>query len=130
MTPTRFALGLVLATVAGLVGSAGCGGGPPPPTDPAAGVSLLRTALEAWQAGEAPDALKGRAPPLTVVDKDWSAGAKLTRFEIEESAAKPNGYDLGCPVRLWLGDGKKPPVRVRYVVALSPNQVITRDFGG
>lgn len=112
------------------VGLIGCGGGPPPPTDPAAGVAALRAALEAWQAGETPDALKGRSPPVTVVDRDWGKGIKLAKFEIEEAAAEPNGYDLGCPVKLWLGDGRKPPVRVRYVVALSPNVVVTRDFGG
>lgn len=117
----------LLLVAAGLVG---CGGGPPPPADPAAGVAVLRAALEAWQAGEPADALKGRTPPVTVVDKDWSGGARLLRFEIEEAAAQPTGYDLGCPAKLWLGDGKRPPVRVRYVVALSPNVVVTRDFGG
>ncbi len=127
MTTRSASRWLVLAAVVGLVG---CGGGPPPPTDPAAGVAVLRAALEAWQAGETPDALKGRTPAVTVVDKDWTGGAKLARFEIDETAAQPNGYDLGCPVKLWLGDGKKPPVRVRYVVALSPNTVVTRDFGG
>lgn len=117
-------------TVLAVIGLVGCGGGPPPPTDPAQGVALLRTALQTWQAGKAPDALKNRSPAITVVDKDWAAGAKLAKFEIDETAAAPNGYDLGVPAKLWLGDGKKPPVTVRYVIALSPNQVITRDFGG
>lgn len=108
---------------------AGCGGGPPPPTDKNDGVALLRTVLEAWQAGKSPNELKDGRPSITVVDSTWNGGTKLAKFEIDEAAAQPNGYDLGCAVKLWLGDGKKPPVSVRYVIALSPQRVVTRDFG-
>jgi hypothetical protein len=110
-------------------GLAGCGGGPPPPTDKNDAVALLRTVLEAWQAGKTQTDLKNGTPPITAVDKVWSEGTKLSKFEIDEAGAQPNGYDLSCPVKLWLGDGKKPPVHVRYVIALSPQRVVTRDFG-
>lgn len=122
--PTRSMLALVFAS-----GLAGCGGSPPPPTDKNDGVALLRTVLEAWQAGKSPNDLKNGQPSVTVVEKVWSDGAKLAKFEIDEVGAQPNGYDLGCPAKLWLGDGKKPPVTVRYVIALNPQKVVTRDFG-
>lgn len=111
------------------LGLSGCGGGPPPPTDKNDAVALLRTVLEAWQAGKSSNELKDGKPSVVVVDKSWSDGAKLAKFEIDETAAQPNGYDLSCPVKLWLGDGKKPPVTVRYIIALSPQKVVTRDFG-
>jgi hypothetical protein len=111
------------------LGLAGCGGGPPPPTDKNDAVALLRIVLDAWQAGKTPNDLKNGTPAITAVDKMWSEGTKLSKFEIDDAAAQPNGYDLSCPVKLWLGDGKKPPVSVRYVIALSPQRVVTRDFG-
>lgn len=122
--PARSILAMVVA-----FGLAGCGGSPPPPTDKNDGVALLRTVLDAWQAGKTPNDLKDGRPSVTVVEKAWSDGTKLAKFEIDEGAAQPNGYDLSCPVKLWLGDGKKPPVSVRYVIALSPQKVVTRDFG-
>ena len=118
----RLIVVMFLATV-------GCGGGPPPPTDKVEAVAVLRAVLDAWQSGEKPADLKDGKPSITVVDSVWAEGTKLARFEIDDAAAQPNGYDLGCPTMLWLGDGKKAPVKVRYVIALSPNKVVTRDFG-
>jgi hypothetical protein len=126
VNPTHVARGLVVAVAVGLTG---CGTGPPPPTDKAEAVAVLRTALEAWQSGGTADALKAGPAAITAVDSAWAAGTKLARFEIDEAGAQPSGYDLSCPVQLWLGDGKKPPVKVRYVIALTPNRVVTRDFG-
>lgn len=123
--PRTAVRGLMVAVVVGL---AGCGG-PPPPTDKAEGVAVLQSVLEAWQAGEPMTALKDRKPAITVVDHAWSGGTKLAKFEIDADGAQPSGYDLSCPVKLWLGDGKKPPVQVRYVIALAPERVVTRDFG-
>jgi hypothetical protein len=125
----RLAPGLVLALTAGL-SAAGCGGPTPRPPEPAEAVAILRAVLEAWQQGERPEALQRRQPPVQAADPDWTQGVRLARFEIEEGQARPSGFDLGCPVKLWLGDGKGAPRRVRYTVATSPARVVTRDFGG
>lgn len=123
--PWLAACGLVAAAVA-LVG---CGGGAPPPPAPAEAAAALRTVLEAWQSGTKAEALKSGPAAITAVDSAWASGAKLARFEIDEAGAQPSGYDLSLPAKLWLGDGSGPPVKVRYVVALTPNRVVTRDFG-
>lgn len=107
----------------------GCGGSSPPQTDKSQGIEVLKNALEAWQGGQKPESLKDLSPALTMVDQSWKDGTKLAKFEIEADGAQPSGFDLNCPVKLWLGDGKKPPTKVRYIIALAPNRVITRDFG-
>jgi hypothetical protein len=110
--------------------AAGCSGPAPPPTpDKGEALAALRTALEAWQRGDKPDAHKNRQPPIQVIDPSWSQGTKLARFEIEADQAGPSGFDLGCPVKLWLGD-KKDPLRVKYTIATTPAVVVARDFGG
>lgn len=121
----RAVAGVLLAGAA--VGLGGCDR-PPPQADKGEAVALLRAALEAWQAGEKPDALQARTPPVVAVDPAWLDGTKLVKFEIDEGGAEPSGYDLSCPVKLWLGT--RPPVKVRFVVALAPNKVITREVGG
>src|SRR5262245_10675377 len=99
----------------------------PRPPDRAEAVAALRVALDAWQRGETPESLHHRQPPIRVADPAWSQGARLARFEIEEDQARPSGFDIGCPVRLWLADGRKDPRRVKYTVATSPAVVVTRD---
>lgn len=107
----------------------GCQDNRPPPPDRAEAAALLRTVLETWQAGQPPATLASKSPPVTVNDPDWARGVPLARFEIEEDAAQPAGFDLSCPARLWLGDGKKTPLRVRYLISLKPARVVVRAFG-
>lgn len=107
----------------------GCSEGPPPPTDKGQAVTLLKQVLEEWKAGKTPTEVKNGTLAVTVSDTSWTTGAKLIQFEIVESEAQPSGYDLTCPVKLWIGDNKKPPIKTKYVIALKPNRVITRDFG-
>jgi hypothetical protein len=113
-----------------LLAAGGCGPGAPRTPDKGEALATLRAALEAWQRGEKPDALRGWDPPVQAVDPDWSRGVKLARFEIEADKAGPSGHDLGCPVKLWLGDGAREPRRVKYTVASAPARVVTRDYGG
>ncbi len=121
---------VVAALLTMVVAVSGCGGPAPRPADRDAALAALRTALEAWQKGDPPDSLRQRQPPIVMVDPAWGQGTKLARFAIETDLAQPSGYDLGCPVRLWLGDGRKEPRRVKFTVATSPQLVVTRDFGG
>lgn len=123
----RYFLALLATTSISML--AGCGGASPPQTEKNQGIEVLKTALEAWQGGQKVESLKDLNPALTMVDQAWRDGAKLARFEIESDGAQASGFDLSCPVKLWLGDGKKAPSKVRYIIALSPNRVITRDFG-
>ncbi len=111
----------------GLVAT-GCGGFRPPTADKETAISSLKSALDAWQKGEKPEALSQRSQSIQMVDSDWSQGLKLARYEIDESKVKASGFDQGIPTKLWLIDGKKNPVIVNYTVATSPNLIITRNF--
>lgn len=115
--------------LAGLLG-VGCGRTTPQPTDRVEALAVLRTVLEAWQMGDKPESLRQREPPIQVTDPAWIQGTRLAKFEIEENQTQPSGYNLGCPVKLWLRDGKKEPRRVKFTIATSPALVVTRDFGG
>src|SRR5205823_646114 len=95
-TLTIPALALALAVLAG------CG---PTTADPAAAGTALRRALDAWKAGESPDALAKASPPLTVVDRQWKKGAKLLAYEVAGDPT-PAGYDLHFAVTLTVEDEK------------------------
>src|SRR4051794_11254922 len=122
--------GPALPLLAAALLAAGCGGPAARVPEPGEALPALRAALESWQQGESPDSLLGRRPAISVADPDWAQGARLVRFEIEEGGARPSGFDLGVPVRLWLGEGGKEPRQVRYTIATSPRLVVARDFGG
>lgn len=42
----------------------------------------LTSALDAWKAGKAPDQIGASKPAINAQDKQWSAGKKLTAYEI------------------------------------------------
>lgn len=120
-------LGLLVAGVTPLI--LGCGQGPPPSADKTRALSALRTALQSWKVGESPDAVKNTLF-IQMIDPAWERGAKLEKFEIEESLAQPSGFDLGVPVKMWIENSGGSAKTIKYTVSTSPALVITRDFGG
>jgi hypothetical protein len=120
----RIGFGLLLAALA-----AGCGGrlSPPAHADPAQARDALRAALDAWKRGEAPDALKGRRPPVMVIDPEWRGGFRLADFQIQDDA--PSGADLRCRVVLTLADGQGRawPKAAVYDVGTSPAVTVSRE---
>lgn len=107
---------------------AGCGGmSPPQPADPARGQEALTTILDAWQKGEAPEALNQRQPPIYVVDHEWRAGQRLLRYEL--GAQEPSGGSLRCRVQLTLKGRSGGGVRKAaiYSVGTSPVLTVHRD---
>jgi hypothetical protein len=120
---------MVLVATAGLL-AVGCGSATSESTDKAEALALLHSVLEAWQLGEKPESLRERPVPIWVTDPAWMRGTRLTRFEIEANKSQPSGYNLACPVKLWLNDGKKEPRKVKFTIATSPVLVVTREFGG
>ena len=93
-------------------------------------LSVLRSCLEAWQKGQKPESLREQNPPITVSDQAWATGAKLEKFEIEESKSQKAGYDVKFPVKLWLDNGKTNPQQVAFTVSTAPALVVVRNFGG
>jgi hypothetical protein len=111
-----------------LLALAGCGSQSlPPQTDPAKGREVLKTVLETWKRGGSADGLKTGSPSITAHDPDWSAGAKLSDYEIAPED-KRSGVDLVLAVKLKLlrPDGRPQEKKVRYVVAAGASTVVVR----
>jgi hypothetical protein len=117
---------LLMALVPVLV--IGCAKPPPEPADPDKARQVLRSALDAWQKGETPDALKARQPPIYFNDTDWQAGRRLAGYQVKEDG-KHYGAQFRCSVVLSLeGDmGKRSDKPVKYLVDTHPAVVIVRD---
>lgn len=106
----------------------GCGRtSPPAPADPAAARDALRSALEAWRKGEAPDSLKSHRPPVYVTDPEWRSGLRLAEYQVQDDA--PWGADLRCRVVLSLADGQGRtwPKAAVYAVGTSPAVTVSRE---
>ncbi len=125
--PLKNIAGAILAVIGFAL--AGCGPGIPPPVDKDQAIKSLNSALAAWQKGDKPEDLK-KAASIQMYDTAWDKGLKLTKFEIDDTAAKPSGFDLGVPVRLWFGNEEDGPRTIKYTITTSPAIVITRDYGG
>jgi hypothetical protein len=107
---------------------AGCGGGnvvPPPPIDPAAARVALQTALEAWQQGDEPAALRSAEPAIHVADEQWLFGGKLQEFTILDEGA-PQGTQVRFRVRLSTVDAGRSAAAAREVAYLvTPGSVLS-----
>jgi hypothetical protein len=120
---SRRLFGLLLA---GMLLTLGCGG-PPAPADPAQARAALRAALDAWQKGESPDALKEHQPPVTVTAWEWRAGYQLLSYTIESDT--PFAADLRCRVQLALKNPRGKVLRKTavYVVGTSPVLTVAQE---
>ena len=109
--------------------AAGCGGrtSPPAPADATAARGALHAALDAWQQGEAADAMKSRRPAIYVNDPEWRAGRRLLAYEVRDDA--PFGADLRCRVVLSLADdaGRPYAEAAVYAVGTSPAVTVARE---
>jgi hypothetical protein len=106
----------------------GCGPATPRPADPDKAREALRTALDAWQNGERPEALKARQPALYVNDADWQAGLRLTGYELKGDGDY-HGVQFRCSAVLSLeaGKGQRSDKAVKYLIDTQPRVVIVRD---
>jgi len=107
--------------------AAGCGPELPPPVDPANAAAQLRTALDAWKAGEPFEKLETRSPPVVFNEPLWRDGAKLLGYELGE--VQLHGRQGTCKVKLTIvdKDGRTVERRIGYQIDTTPVVVITRE---
>ena len=74
----------------------------------------LETALDAWKAGKAPDAIGAAEPAVSAQDALWQSGKKLQQYEIV-GPEKGDDQNLRFRVRITLV-GEAAPKEVVYVV--------------
>lgn len=111
--------------------SLGCGaGGTSHPADPAQAHEALRAVLDAWKAGEKPEDLEKRTPPIRVKDLDWTEGFRLVSYRADADG-RLVGYDLNYPVVLELKSPRGNAVKRNaiYTVTTRPEILILRQEG-
>lgn len=109
----------------------GCGSRPPEPADPAAARTALTRALDAWQQGQSPDALKDGSPPLYVADHDWQSGGKLQKYKLDAKEAMHGAsVRFGAQLSLRGSDGKVAQKQVYYLVGTQPALTVVRADEG
>ena len=106
-----------------LIVSSGCTQDPPRPADPDEARLSLSTALDAWKAGGKPADLLVKTPPVHVLDRDWSAGSKVTSYELEEG--RPLGAGIQYPVSLTLENAKGKSAKKRVVYVVNTGEVVS-----
>ncbi len=126
MKPSRAIFAAALAAMAVAGGLCGCGG--QTPADPDEARATLAKALDAWRDGRTIEDVTNGSPPIAVADPSWTAGLKLSRYEVAENG-KATGFDLKIPVELWLQDAKGKEVRekVKYTVSTKPARTVIRS---
>lgn len=89
--------------------------------------SSLFTALDAWKKGEA-KTLTDRDPPIQFVDRDYTAGMRLSNYAIQEPD-RPIALDQDIPVTLSLRDARGKTIRhvATYRVTTSPTLAVQRS---
>jgi hypothetical protein len=125
------------AAAIAVLGSPGCGSGPPKPADPAAARQALERALNAWMEGKSAESLKDADPPIVVSDHSWSNGVRLLKYQIEPGDRRA-GADHNFQVVLWLeGDKAKTKAKgkdgdrgekTEYNVGTNPILTVIRPF--
>ncbi len=109
---------------------AGCGGSQrAADVEPERARDALKTTLDGWKKGDAPDALKGGSPSIVAQDLDWLGGAKLVDYAVS-GEGKPVAANLYVPVDLTLKlpNGKQVKKKVTYVVGTSPYLTVFRSL--
>jgi hypothetical protein len=91
--------------------------------------NTLKSVMESWKSGQAPDSLQKATPPIVVQDMDWMAGAKLVDYQIIDGG-KPVDSNLHAKVKLKLANskGKETEKTVTYLVGTSPKLTVFRDM--
>jgi hypothetical protein len=73
----------------------------------------LSTALDAWKAGKTPDQIGASNPAVQAIDAQWSAGKKLTAYEI---VGPTTGEDQNQWFTVKLTLDSAAPTETKYVV--------------
>jgi hypothetical protein len=95
------------------------------PADEAA-KQALTTALEAWKAGKPPDQIGASNPAITAQDKQWSAGTKLSAYEIVGPAVSDDQHRR-FSVKLTLVGDAAPQETTFVVFGKDPLWVVSAE---
>lgn len=124
----RIIMGLVML---GCGAFAGCSGGPQKAAsvEPEQARAALKTALDAWQAGQKIESLAALTPEIIAQDFDWMQGKKLVSYKINDGGSAQDA-NMRIDVELTLGadGGASETKRVAYIVGTDPKLTVFRSF--
>ncbi|MBP3956513.1 hypothetical protein J8F10_14635 [Gemmata sp. G18] len=107
----------------------GCSNGPrrAAPVESDKALAALRTALDAWKAGQKIESLGQSTPPIVAQDFDWMAGAKLTEYKLL-SDGTPEDANLRVQAQITVRDaqGRAATKTVTYIVGTDPKLTVFR----
>lgn len=119
--------GAVALTLAFL---SGCGGPTPHTADASRAQETLHAVLDAWKAGDTPEKLAQRTPPIRVTDVEWTQGFKLVGYQFGDEG-RLVGFDMNYAVVLELKSPKGKAVKKKavYTVTTHPELLVLRQEG-
>lgn len=125
MSTRMYCLYLLAATIGFLAGCSNAS----QPVVPEKAREALRTALDAWKAGEKIESLSVGTPEIVAQDFDWMQGKKLVSYKIEGDGL-PQDANLRVDVELELAENAGSPSkkRVSYIVGTAPKLTVFRSF--
>jgi hypothetical protein len=89
--------------------------------------TLVAEALDAWKAGQKPDALQASQPALHIADEDWRAGNVLKAYEVAKNPQAAGSHWRVSAVLTLSADGQPETTKnVAYAVTMEPAITILR----
>lgn len=122
-TAAKFGLLAIVTAVCGL----GCGASAPPVAESEAATAALKTALDAWLAGESSEALANRTPPIHVSDTEWKSGKKLTKYEVKSGQSAGFGWRCDVILTVQAGTGPAKQHSASYRIDTEPAIVVVHE---
>lgn len=122
----------LLFGLGGLLTTAGCGSQPMELAgDEEAAQTVVAQALDAWKAGQAPDALRKVNPAVHVADEDWGAGKSLKSYTVSGEPQEEGGHWRVQAVLTIAAEGEPEVTKnVAYAVTTEPAITILRSDDG
>jgi hypothetical protein len=100
-----------------------------PPPSPEDARQALTAFLDAWKAGEPDQQLEDRSPPVQGREPEWTSGASLVNYAIDETGA-PFGNSFNLRTRLTIQrprSKRKETLNVVYIVTTGNPMSIVRE---
>ena len=105
----------------------GCGSPMGSSSDPTEGKEALSAALDAWKAGETPDALTKRTQPIHMTDGDWLSGLRLQSYSADEGKLVGSDFNYQVALELKTPKGQVVKKTAVYAVTTHPQTLVLRQ---
>lgn len=89
--------------------------------------ATLRSALEAWRAGQTQQSLIRGSPSIVIQDHDWMNGYKLIEYHIlDQFSVEDSDFRFSVELTLMDESGRESSRKIAYIVGSRPNLTVFR----